>query len=79
MPRYTIDFVSGKCGAGKSYGAWRYIKENLYGKNFLYVAPSLQLVSEVEERLRSMAVSPRIITSETHPKHVKRAGAGIGT
>ena len=73
MPRYAIDFVSANCGAGKSHGACRYIKENLREKNFLYVAPSLQLVSEIEERLRSMGVALRVITSETHPKCVKRA------
>ncbi len=65
--------MSAPCGAGKSYGACRYIKDNLFEKNFLYVAPSLLLVSEIEERLRSLGVSPRIITSETHPKCVKRA------
>ena len=42
MPRYSINFVSAPCGAGKSHGACRYIKENLCGKNFLYVAPSLR-------------------------------------
>ena len=65
MPRYFIDFVSANCGAGKSHGACRYITENLRKKNFLYVAPSLQLVSEIEERLRSMGVALRVITSET--------------
>ena len=73
MPRYFIDFVSANCGAGKSHGACRYITENLREKNFLYVAPSLQLVSEIAERLKSMGVSPRVITSETHPNSVKRA------
>jgi hypothetical protein len=73
MHRYIIDFVSAPCGAGKSYGACRYIKDHLFEKNFLYVAPSLQLVSEVEARLRAMGVALRVITSETHPKCVKRA------
>ena len=73
MPQVKIDFVSGSCGAGKSHGACRSIKENLHEKNFLYVAPSLILVSEIAERLRSMDVSARVITGETHPKSVKRA------
>ena len=73
MPRYSIDFVSANCGAGKSHGACRYIQDNLFEKNFLYVAPSLQLVTEIAGRLRSMGVSLRVITSETHPKGVKRA------
>jgi len=72
MRRHIIHYVSANCGAGKSHGACRYIKDNLFEKNFLYVAPSLQLVSEIAERLRSLGVSPRVITSETHPKCVKR-------
>ena len=73
MPRYAIDFVSANCGAGKSHGACRYIKDGLFEKNFLYVAPSLQLVAEIEGRLRAMGVALRVITSETHPNSVKRA------
>jgi hypothetical protein len=59
VPWYIIDFVSAPCGAGKSYGACRYIKDNLFEKNFLYVAPSLRrrrcLVS-VEHQLNSLSV-----------------------
>ena len=73
MHRYNIDFVSGKCGARKSHGACRYITENRLEQNFLYVAPSLQLLAEIAERLRSMEVFPRMITSDTHPKTVKKA------
>ena len=73
MRRSSIHFVSGKCGAGKSHEACSDIKDGLCEKNFLYVAPSLQLVSEIEGRLRAMGVALRVITSETHPNSVKRA------
>ena len=76
MPRYAIDFVSAPCGAGKSYGACRYIKDNLFEKNFLYVAPSLQLVSEIEARLRSMGVSPARDYERDAPEMREAGGDG---
>lgn len=72
FPRH-IHYVSAKCGAGKSHGACHYIKDSLFDKNYLYVAPSLHLVSEIEHRLQSMGVPPRVITSDTHRKGVKKA------
>ncbi|MGB9163703.1 MAG: hypothetical protein WCC41_04525 [Rhodomicrobium sp.] len=41
--------------------------------NYVYVAQSLHLVSEISERLRKMGVTPRVITSDTHGKGVKKA------
>jgi len=72
FPRHVY-YVSGECGAGKSHGACCHIKDNLFQYNFLYVAPSLHLVSEIAERLRSMGVTPQVITSDTHRNGVKRA------
>jgi hypothetical protein len=68
-----IYYVSAKCGAGKSYGARCYIKDDLFQQNFVFVAPSLHLVSEISERLEEMGVPPRVITSDTHGKGVKKA------
>ena len=70
---YTIHYVSAKCGAGKSHGACCHIKDNLFLNNYVYVAPSLHLVSEISGRLEEMGVPPRVITSDTHGKGVKRA------
>lgn len=72
FPRH-IYYVSAKCGAGKSHGACCYIKRNLFVNNYVYVAPSLHLVSEISERLGKMGVTPRVITSDTHGKGVKKA------
>ena len=72
FPRH-IYYVSAKCGAGKSYGVRCYIKRDLFVNNFVYVAPSLHLVSEIAGRLKEMGVTPRVITSDTHGKGVKRA------
>ena len=37
------------------------------------MAPSLHLVSEIAGRLEEMGVPPRVITSDTHGKGVKKA------
>ena len=72
FPRH-IYYVSAKCGAGKSHGACCYIKHNLFEQNFLYVAPSLHLVSEIAGRLEEMGV---IATgdNERHPRKRREAG-----
>jgi hypothetical protein len=49
------------------------IKHNLLVNNYIYVAPSLHLVSEISGRLEKMGVTPRVITSDTHGKGVKKA------
>ena len=72
FPRYVY-YVSGECGAGKSHGACCYIKDDLFQQNFVYVAPSLHLVSEIGGRVEKMGVTPRAITSDTHRNGVKRA------
>jgi hypothetical protein len=61
--KLRLDFVSAKCGAGKTSKACEYIRENVHLTNFLYIAPSLDLVNQTAETLRSLRVNPVIITS----------------
>ena len=69
----VIHYVSAPCSTGKTYAACRYISENQYVGNHLYIAPSLRLFNEVNTLLQGMGVQAKVITSETHPKCVKRA------
>jgi hypothetical protein len=68
-----IYFGSADCGAGKTHAAREYIKGIVDTKNALYVAPSLQLLSETSRELGSMGVGCRLITHETHPGRVTTA------
>jgi hypothetical protein len=68
-----IYYVSAECGAGKSHGACCYIKDNLFQQNYVYVAPSLHLVSEIAGRLEEKGVTPRVITRR-YPREGREEG-----
>jgi len=67
----TIRYVSAPCSAGKTTAACRYIAERYSVTNYLYVAPSIQLVDQTFEELSSRGLDPLKITSDTDPKRVK--------
>ncbi|MGJ0508329.1 MAG: DEAD/DEAH box helicase family protein [Methylocystis sp.] len=73
----TIKFVSAPCGAGKTYATCEFIADNLSEANYLYVAPSLVLLEQTRQTLESFGVRPTVITSETHPNHVKETIMGF--
>ena len=64
--------VSAACSTGKTFATCRYIAENQYLHNVIYIAPSLDLLKQTEMTLIDMGVTPTVITSETHPKIVKQ-------
>ena len=69
-----VHYVSSPCGRGKTYAACKFMRDNKFRSNHLYVAPSRRLVGETEKTLKTFGVDPMVITSDTHAGHVK---AGI--
>ena len=69
--RIKVRFVSAPCSTGKTHAACQYIRNNQYTTNHIYVAPSLELLKQTSKTMESMGVKPTVITSETHPRHVK--------
>ncbi len=69
----VIHYVSAPCSTGKTHAACRYIADNEYVRNHLYIAPSLRLLNEIKATLQCMGVQAKVISSETHPKCVKRS------
>jgi len=68
-----VRFVSAPCSTGKTRSACKYIAANWDIFNHLYVAPSLKLLNETSEQLQKAGVEATVISSDTHPKRVKRA------
>src|SRR5690348_9993036 len=66
-----IRFVSSPCGSGKTHVACQYIAEHQHSANELFVAPSIDLLDQTMEQLTNLGVDAHVITSATHPKHVK--------
>ncbi len=69
----VIRYVSAPCSTGKTHATCRYIADNKYVRNHLYVAPSLKLLNETKATLQNMGVEAEIISSKTHPNCVRRA------
>ena len=72
-PQDVIHFVSAPCSTGKTTAACHYIAASRSVANYLYVAPSLELLNQTSRELTLLGVEPTAITSETHPRHVKGA------
>ncbi len=77
-------FVSAPCGSGKSWAACQFIAGKRY-QNFVYVAPTVRLLKEIEERLQQHGVPTDLITNETHTfvlqsivEYLKGTRGGIG-
>jgi hypothetical protein len=66
-----VHYVSSPCGRGKTYAACKFMRDNQFRANHLYVAPSRRLVGETEKTLKTFGVDPMVITSDTHAGHVK--------
>jgi hypothetical protein len=69
----TVHYVSAPCGAGKTYAACRFIADYHGETNFLYVAPSRELIEQTKRMLEGFGVQARAITSDTHANRVKSA------
>lgn len=67
-----IRYVSSPCSTGKTHAACKYISDREYVRNHLYVGPSLKLLNETKEALRKVGIEAEVISSETHPKRVKK-------
>ena len=63
----AISYVSAPCGAGKTHGTANYIANNYLLQNFVYTAPTLQLLGEMSEMLTKRGVPHTVITSKTNP------------
>ena len=69
-----VRLASAPCSSGKTYAACEYIDEHIGKSNHLFVAPTLQLLTEVAKTLTgSFGIKPKVITSDTE----RRALAGI--
>ena len=66
-----VHYVSSPCGRGKTYAACKFMRDNQFRSNYLYVAPSRRLVGETQKTLKTFGVDPMVITSDTHADHVK--------
>jgi hypothetical protein len=66
-----VHYVSSPCGRGKTYAACKFMRDNKFRSNHLYVAPSRRLVGETERTLKTFGLDPLVITSDTHAGHVK--------
>ena len=69
-----VQLASAPCSSGKTHAACEYINEHIGDSNHLFVAPTLQLLTEVAKTLTgSFGIKPKVITSDTE----RRALAGI--
>src|SRR5262245_24257835 len=68
---WPIEYVDAPCASGKTYSACRYIDALLTSCNYLYVAPTIDLIDEVATILRKRHVDPKIIHSR-NSSSVKR-------
>jgi hypothetical protein len=62
---HAVNYLSAKCGAGKTTAFISHIESNRYDHNFVYVAPTMQLIREVQQRLTEKNISYRTITSDS--------------
>lgn len=60
-------FVSAPCSSGKTYAACHHIRDHNRDSNFIYVAPSLELLDQTKSTLEQLGLKPTLITSEKHP------------
>jgi hypothetical protein len=61
---YAVNYLSAKCGAGKTTAFISHIESNRYDHNFVYVAPTKRLIGQVQRRLTEKNISYRTITSD---------------
>ena len=59
-----INMVPAPCGGGKTYATCRYIAEQVDRSNWMYVAPSIDLLNQTKSELESLGLTVDMITSE---------------
>lgn len=68
-----INMVPAPCGGGKTYATCRYIKKQKDRSNWMYVAPSIQLLEQTKKELESLGLRVDLLTSENRPGEVVKA------
>ncbi|WP_148262791.1 hypothetical protein [Acetobacter tropicalis] len=65
---YSVHYTSALCGAGKTFGTYEYIKENLITiKRCILVQPTYENLKESQKALKQRGINSKIITNETVP------------
>jgi hypothetical protein len=70
--KQAIHYVSAAAGRGKTHAACDYIAANATACNYLYVAPTIQLLEQTFTVLCERGLTPIIITNTTNKGNVKR-------
>ena len=68
-----LHFVEAPCGSGKTTTVVHYISTKLHLQNYLYVAPTRELLRQVKAMMEQVGVKPMMISSDTHKNGVARA------
>lgn len=68
-----IHMVPAPCASGKTFATCRHIAKSRYQANWLYVAPSIQLLNQTKAELEGLGLSVDMITSDSHPHGVVHA------
>lgn len=67
----SIQFVSAPCSSGKTRAAIQYARNNLFERNFVFVAPTYELIDQVKREFEALGITPIVITHRTLPGQVK--------
>ena len=73
-----VHYVSSPCGRGKTYAACKFMRDNQFHANHLYVAPSWKLIEKTQKTLRDFSLEPMLKTSSLRVVQVKSAINGVG-
>jgi hypothetical protein len=65
-----IKYLSAPASSGKTMAFCGYVSKKSSQKNFIYVAPTIQLLEQTEKQLLDLGVKPNVITSKTHDHDV---------
>ena len=68
----TLYYASADCGLGKTQAALRFIVENRWHANIMFIAPTKQLLQEVSVALGASGISVHKITSDEGPGTIRR-------
>ena len=61
----SLEYVSAKCGTGKTTATVNYIAEHRYDWNYLYVVPTQDLMNSVQEAFGTKDITAHTISSVT--------------
>lgn len=68
-----INMVPAPCASGKTFATCRYVAKHVGMCNWLYVAPSIQLLKQTKDELEDLGLTVDMITSASHPHNVVSA------